>query len=516
MQRIVRTLVIVFFAVGLVAGGIWVYQTRIAAQPATSSANGLLTQTVAVQQGNLTASISVVGELAATQQQDMLFDRVSGTTSLMTLQVAAGNTVKAGQTLATIDPSPYQQALDQAQSELESAQQALTDLQTPPTDLDIAQADLAVAQAQLDLQQAEKTLADLQGPDLTDLQVAVQNAQDSLQLAQLQQTQAQHDNLAGSERDLQYAVDWHQRKIYQLQDLVAHGKANLEQTQQLTDEETALSDSQVQLAQVQAQRQANLRAAADKITADQAALVTARQNLADAKVGGTAVEQATDKVAVEQARVSLQSAQDARTQLDQGPDAATLAADQAAVDQAQLAVTNAQTDLAGATLVAPFDGTVLATNAVPGDRITASSIILTVANLSQLQVVASIDETTIRQVSVGQAATITFDAFPGQTFQGQVLSIPMQGALQGGVMIYEVPISLEGADKLPLLVGMTANVTIQTGQVQNGLLVPTIALQNLSGLYQVLVPSSTPGARPWRCRSRSDSAMALTPRSPKA
>jgi multidrug efflux pump subunit AcrA (membrane-fusion protein) len=68
------------------------------------------------------------------------------------------------------------------------------------------------------------------------------------------------------------------------------------------------------------------------------------------------------------------------------------------------------------------------------------------------------------------------------------MSVPLQGSLQSGVMVYEVPISLEGAEDLPLLVGMTANVGIRTGEATNALLVPTMALQAVNGLYQVLVP----------------------------
>jgi hypothetical protein len=107
--------------------------------------------------------------------------------------------------------------------------------------------------------------------------------------------------------------------------------------------------------------------------------------------------------------------------------------------------------------------------------------------------VASIDETTIKRVAQGQAAQITFDALPGQTLRGQVGEVPLQGALQGGVMVYQVPISLTGADagRLPLLVGMTANVKIQVGQAQNALLVPTLAITRGSSGYQVLIPNAT-------------------------
>jgi HlyD family secretion protein len=139
---------------------------------------------------------------------------------------------------------------------------------------------------------------------------------------------------------------------------------------------------------------------------------------------------------------------------------------------------------------------VLETQAKAGDRISANSPILTIANMDGLQVVASVDETTIRQIAAGQAAQISFDAFPGQSFSGEVLSVPLQGTLQGGVMVYDVPVSLQGAEALPLLVGMTANVAIDVGQAQNALLVPSMAVQTVGGLAQVLVPNASDPANP--------------------
>ncbi|MDH7487393.1 MAG: efflux RND transporter periplasmic adaptor subunit, partial [Anaerolineae bacterium] len=185
--------------------------------------------------------------------------------------------------------------------------------------------------------------------------------------------------------------------------------------------------------------------------------------------------------------------------LDKGVDAVKLAAAKASVDKKRLAVAEAEADLEAATLRAPFSGTILEVAVTPGALVGANTRILTLANLDSLQVRALVDETTIRQVKAGQAAVITFDAFPGQKFRGQVLAVPLQGTLQGGVMVYEVPISLEGAGELPLLVGMTANVAIEVGQVENALLVPTMALQNVGGFYQVLVPggdASEPQAVP--------------------
>ena len=201
----------------------------------------------------------------------------------------------------------------------------------------------------------------------------------------------------------------------------------------------------------------------DELAKDKVALADAQEALAKAKAGGDKLTLAQAQLAVHEAEVSLQAAQEARQELDAGADATKIATAQAAVDKKRLAVSDAEAALAGTQLVAPFDGTILETNVSAGDQVTANTTILTLANLETLQVVASVDETTIRQVSEGQDATITFDAFPGQSFTGEVLAVPLQGSLQGDVMVYGVPVSLTGAENLSLLVGMTANVEIQDG-----------------------------------------------------
>jgi HlyD family secretion protein len=498
MKFIPRLLLIIFLVAVAGAGGYWLYNTYLAPK-STAAASSSFTQVVAVQQGNLNASISVVGELDAVQRADLAFERMSGTTKLLTLEVKAGNTVKAGQVLATIDPAAYQQAVDQARSDLQAAEETLADLKTPATELEISQADLAVAQAERDLEQAKNDLTELQAPDLSSLQDAVLNAQDDLALVQLQLTLAEHDSTAKSERDLQYAVNWHQRHINELQALVAQGKANLEQTNDLATEKETLSQTQADLALAQAKRQAALQVATTKVAEARAALADTQEALAEAQAGGDKLALAKAQLAVREAEVTLASAKDERTKLTEGTDAVTLAAAQADVDKKRLVVADAEAALAGTSLSAPFAGTILQTYASPGELIAANAEILTVADLQQLQVLASVDETTIKKVAEGQSAQITFDALPGQTLRGQVGEVPLQGTLQGGVMVYEVPVSLTGAEKLPLLVGMTANVKIQTctersrsiGQAQNALLVPAMAVQRGSSGYQVLIPNAT-------------------------
>jgi macrolide-specific efflux system membrane fusion protein len=405
------------------------------------------------------------------------------------LEVKAGSVVTVGQVLASIDAAPYQQALDQAKSDLQASQEILSELKTPATTLAKTKADAAVAKAQLALEQAKQDLADLQSPDLAALRNGVVVAQGNLDLATLQQNLADHDATAKSERDLIYAVGWHERKINDLQNLVASGKASPEQTKALATEQDALVRARSDLAVGQVRRQVSLQTASAKVETAKVALATAQDALAAGEAGGDKLAVAQAQLAVQSAEVDLSTATDSRTTLVGGADAATLAAAQADVDKKQLALDNAVAALAGTKLTAPFSGTVLQTKVTAGNLIGSGTSILTLADLKSLQVAAAVDETTIKRVSSGQTAQVTFDALVGQTLRGQVGEVPLQGSLQGGIMVYTVDISLSGADKLPLLVGMTANVKIATGQAQNALLVPTMAVLRGSSGYQVMAPN---------------------------
>ena len=489
MKRILQFLLIAIVVAALAVGGYWLYQNQ-AASAATSEDDGTYTQVVTVEEGDLTASLSVVGQLEAVQSADLTFEQMSGTARLQGLSVATGQEVTAGQVIATIDATPYQQALDEARNDLQEAEEALADLQTPPTDLEIAQAEVAVAEAELALEQARADLVDLTEPDTSNLQYAVQNAQDALDLFELESSVAERDSLAKSERDLTYTIAWYQRQIEQLEELEAQNKANLEQIEQVDQDRESLAQAQADLAKVQAERELARRSAAVELTELKATLADARDALAEAKAGGDALMQAKAQLAVNEAEVSLEMAKSARAELDEGPDATDLAAAQAMVDKLRSTVSEAEAALAGCELVAPFDGTILDTQVKVGDPVASNSAIVTLADLQSMQVVASVDETTIRQVSAGQTATISFDAYPNQTFEGQVLSVPLYGTLQGGVTVYDVPLSLSGAEELNLLIGMTANVEIEVGHASNALLVPTLALQKVSGSYQVSVPNT--------------------------
>ena len=187
MKRIIKIILAALLIAAIGGGGYFYFQSRAATGTDTAS-TGTYTQVVQVKQGDLSSSLSVVGQLEAEQSSSLAFEQMSGTANLLTLAVQAGNIVTKGQVLATIDSAPYQQALDQAKSDLLAAEETLADLNEPATALDIAQADVAVATAEQTLEQAKSDLADLGAPDLTSLENAVKDAEDNLALCRSRAT----------------------------------------------------------------------------------------------------------------------------------------------------------------------------------------------------------------------------------------------------------------------------------------------------------------------------------------
>jgi HlyD family secretion protein len=202
------------------------------------------------------------------------------------------------------------------------------------------------------------------------------------------------------------------------------------------------------------------------------------------------VVQARNKVA--QAEYNLAKAKDSLDTILAGPDAKAVQLAQSRYDAAKATLADAEASLEAATMVAPFSGTVISVGAEVGDLVSSNTTVVSLADLSDLRVLATVDETDISEVEVGQEAEITFDAFSGRKFRGQVLEVPLEGSLVQNVVSYEVPVSLEGTEGISLRSGMTANLSIVVGRRQNVLLVPVLAVQQGEDGDVVLV-QDTPG-----------------------
>lgn len=142
-------------------------------------------------------------------------------------------------------------------------------------------------------------------------------------------------------------------------------------------------------------------------------------------------------------------------------------------------VKTARTNLGYATITSPIDGIIL-TRAVEEGQTVASSFstptLFTIAkDLTDMRVIADIDEADIGGVREGQRVNFTVDAFPDDVFEGRVTQVRQEATTESSVVTYEVVISAPNPE-LKLKPGLTANVTIITKEVQNVLAVPVAAL----------------------------------------
>lgn len=143
-------------------------------------------------------------------------------------------------------------------------------------------------------------------------------------------------------------------------------------------------------------------------------------------------------------------------------------------------VQKAQTNLGYATITSPIDGTVISKSVEEGQTVAASfntPELFTIAkDLTNMQVVANVDEADIGGVKEGDRVTFTVDAYPDDTFEGTVKQVRLEATTTNNVVTYEVVISAPNTD-LKLKPGLTANVTIYTQEHSGVLAVANKALR---------------------------------------
>ena len=150
------------------------------------------------------------------------------------------------------------------------------------------------------------------------------------------------------------------------------------------------------------------------------------------------------------------------------------------VNTSRESVQKAQTNLGYATITSPIDGVILSKAVEEGQTVAASfntpELFVIAQDLTDMRVIADIDEADIGGVKEGQRVSFTVDAFPDDKFDGRVTQVRQDAKTESNVVTYEVVISAPNND-LKLKPGLTANVTIFTFEKDNILAVPAKALR---------------------------------------
>ena len=150
------------------------------------------------------------------------------------------------------------------------------------------------------------------------------------------------------------------------------------------------------------------------------------------------------------------------------------------VNTSKESLQRAQTNLGYATITSPIDGVILSKSVEEGQTVAASfntpELFVIAQDLTNMRVIADVDEADIGEVKEGQRVTFTVDAFPNDVFEGSVTQVRQQATTESNVVTYEVVISAPNND-LKLKPGLTANVTIFTLELNDVLAVPSKALR---------------------------------------
>ncbi len=314
---------------------------------------------------------------------------------LVAVTVRAGDVITQGQTLARLDPEPLKLALAQAQADLESKQATLKQLKGGATASDLTAANAAIK----------------------DAQIGLANAQYNLTVVQ------KSDTVSKTVRDREYEANFYEANYGDYLNKYNAGKIDK-----------------------------------DRLDREWNNLMTAKERLETARTQATlALSEANQKVA--QAQETLRKAQANLAALKATPATSDVKVAETAVEAANQALKKAQADLAGADLVAPFSGRVLSVASQAGDTVAANATVVTLADLTQLEVQTTVGQEDVILVQAGQSATLTFDARPGETFPGRVSRVVPTKASTSGAVNYNVFVAL---DKAPqgLLPGMTADADL--------------------------------------------------------
>jgi multidrug efflux pump subunit AcrA (membrane-fusion protein) len=473
-----RLVVAALAVVALVLGGLIYRDVFVGTKNAGSTLN-----LYAVGRRTVTSSVTGTGNLVPMQQANVSF-KVSG--SLTEIDVRVGDQVAAGQVLAKIDPTTYQNALSGAQANLALAQANLQSAETPLTQAQITQLRNNLANTQ---QQFNDTVAQV---NLTNTQDANQVATDQNQLTADQQAltfnsayQAAKQTLTTDQVTLQTAINQFQADGCNSQTYPYSGPCVADFSAVSSDQSKVNSD------------QVAVNGYAAQVDADSAKL-----NLDTAK-------QQTDKTSgqrsINSAAASVTSAQDnLNTQTETKPNQILSA--QASLASAQVAVQTAQQNVTNTTLVAPMDGVVNSINGVVGETAitgsgttseapgsqaplptsAASSSFMVIGNISGLEVVIPFAESDASKLAVNQDTQVTFDAVPSLTISGHVVAVASAATVQSGVVNYYATVALNQTNAA-LKQGMTSNATVTVSKATNAVVVPNLAITRLGGQAYVNV-----------------------------
>lgn len=423
---------IILAVVILVSAGGFAYYQMI--YTPTQQTDEPILQTATIQRGNLVLYASGTGTLTAASEASFGFG-TSG--QVKDLYVKVGDVVDAGQLLAELDNTTQELQYTQAKRDL-------AELTSPYA---IATAEQAIAEAMLEVDSAYSHLAYIISPSV--LYWEEEFAKVEVELADAKQEAETSPSAEADEKvkELEAKLDLFQDKL--------KGSKTYYEEQYVPDNFT-IKDRATGTKYVSEPSEASIAQARAEYNLAKATVVEAQYYLAALK-GEEIPEDATGSklTELENAQLNLQSAEDT---------------------------------LKGTRLIAPISGTIMSLDFVVGDTV-GTSVVVTIADLSQPYLEVFLDETDWGNIVVGYDAEVTFDALPDLVFTGIVTQVDPGLYASGNTSVVRGLVLLDDSQTgLNLPIGSSAAVDIIGGRAENVVLVPVDALRESSpGNYAVFV-----------------------------
>ncbi|MCL5017058.1 MAG: efflux RND transporter periplasmic adaptor subunit [Patescibacteria group bacterium] len=504
-HKIIVSIIIIVVAVG----GYFEYRMLTG-----NSANDLYVLT-SVRKGTFTATVSGSGQVITSDSLDIK-PKTSG--DIIYVGVTAGQKVRSGQLIAEIDPTDAQKAVSDAKTSLETAKLQLDNLLAPVDALTLLQAEDLLTQARESLQNSQNDLVSTYASAYTDISnayIALPSVMTGLNSMLYSNTINKSQNNVDAYTNLinnspsayqfnQAAVSGYQAaSVAYTQALMDFKNSNINSSTSTI--EALLSETNNTLKAISVansniknlldlvsntMQQANLKIP-NQLNIDEASMQSYISTVNDqlSTILGVQNSIQSDKDSIVSAQRSINEKTLSLANIKAGPDDLTIRAAQIAVQQQQDNLTTAQQNLDYCYIRAPFDGVISKINVQKGDPVSSGTAVATIITEQQMAQL-SLNEVDAAKVQIGQAATMTFDAIPNLTVDGQVSELDAAGTVSQGVVTYNLQIAFNKQNNL-VKPGMTVTAVIVTENRPNVLLIPSSAIKKVGNRNYVLVPSES-------------------------
>ncbi len=446
--------------------------------------------TITATLGSITEEILVTGSTKPSQSVDLSFER---TGKVSGVYVKIGDAVRVGQALVELEKRDLLAQLAQTQAGVASAQATLDALKRGTRPEEIAIQEVKVANAQIAMGQAEQSVLDAVIDAYAKADDAVRNKTDDI----FKDPRSGNPQIEFIVTNPQFEIDSKNQKAavertltgWKAQvdslavgsDLLAASaiaQSNLNMVKLFLDKVALMLNSSLPTPDI-------LQTTLDGYkTSTSTARAAVAVSISATNTAETALRAANATLTLERNNLALNRA---------GSTPEAIAAQQALVDQAQAGVQGIQVSLGKTILRSPINGVITVQGAKLGQIVTvttasaANTSLISIISLKKLEIDAFAPEVNVGRLAVGQKVRITFDAFPGEDFQGSIIEIDPAETVIDGVVNYKMKTELDGDDPR-IKSGLTANLTIETAVKNDVVLLPQNAiLQNDQGTF-VRVP----------------------------